>query len=79
MDNGLVKNPDKIVKMRLGQDLNFNYEGDTEEQIKNRRLERLDMLRNLKELKKINDQINSEKNDNTCLLDRIFELNGELE
>ncbi|MBR2141029.1 MAG: peptidylprolyl isomerase [Rickettsiales bacterium] len=78
-DNGLVKNPDKIVKMRLGQDLNFNYEGDTEEQIKNRRLERLDMLRNLKELKKINDQINSEKNDNTCLLDRIFELNGELE
>lgn len=78
-DNGIVENPDKIVKMKLGQDLNFNYEDDTEEQIESRRAERIDMLRNLKELKIINDQINNEKGDDTCLLDRIFELNNELE
>lgn len=78
-DNGLVKDPDKIVKIKLAQDLNFNYEGDTEEQIKNRRQERIYMLKNLKEFKKINDQINKEKDTHTCLLDRIFELNAELE
>ena len=78
-NNGLVKDPDKIIKMKLGQDLNFNYEGDTEEQINNRRQERIEMLKNLKELKKINDQINAEKGSYTCLLDRIFELNAELE
>ena len=78
-NNGLVKEPDKIIRMRLAQDLNFNYDGDTEEQINNRRQERIEMLRNLKELKKINNQINKEKGSDTCLLDRIFELNAELE
>ena len=78
-ENGMVKNPDKIVKMALGQDLNFNYEGDTDEQKENRRMERIEMLKNLKELKKINDKINEEKGEHTPLLDRIFELNGELE
>lgn len=78
-DNGLVKNPDKIVKMVLGQDLNFSYEGDTEEQKEQRKKERIEMLRNIKELKKINDKINIEKNEQTPLLDRILELNAELE
>lgn len=78
-NNGLVENPDKIVKMALGQDMNFSYEGDTEEQKEKRKMERIEMLRNLKELKKINDNINKEKGENTPLLDRIFELNGELE
>lgn len=78
-ENGLVKNPDKIIKMVLGQDLNFNYEGDTDEQKENRKKERVEILRNLKELKKINDKINKEKGEDTPLLDRIFELNAELE
>ncbi len=78
-DNGMVKNPDKIVKMVLGQDMNFSYEGDTEEQKEDRKKERIEMLRNVKELKKINDKINAEKGEETPLLDRILELNAELE
>lgn len=78
-DNGLVENPDRIIRMKLAQDLNFNYEGDTEEQINSRREERIEMLRHLDEFKKINEQINKEKGVDTCLLDRIFELNAELE
>ncbi len=78
-DNGMVKNPDKIVKMVLGQDMNFSYEGDTEEQKEERKKERIEMLRNVKELKKINDKINAEKGEETPLLDRILELNAELE
>ncbi|MDR1499008.1 MAG: peptidylprolyl isomerase [Rickettsiales bacterium] len=78
-NNGLVKNPDKIVRMILGQDLNFNYEGDTDEQKEERRKERIEMLKNLKELKRINDRLNEEKNEVVPLLDRILELNGELE
>lgn len=77
--NGIVKDPDKIVKMILMQDLNYNYEGDTEEQIESRRLERISMLNNLGELKKINDQINKEQGVKTSLLDRILELNENLE
>ena len=50
--NGMVENPDKIIKMILMQDLNYNYEGDTEEQIESRRMERISMLKNLGELKK---------------------------
>ena len=77
--NGMVKNPDKIIKMILMQDLNYNYEGDTEEQIESRRMERISMLKNLGELKKINDQINKEQGNSTSLLDRILELNESLE
>lgn len=78
-ENGMVKDPDKIVKMVLMQDLNYNYEGDTEEQIESRRIERISMLRNLPELKKINDEINKQNGSNTSLLDRIIELNESLE
>lgn len=77
--NGMVEDPDKIVKVILMQDLNYNYEGDTEEQIESRRLERISMLNNLDELKKINDQINKEQSTKTSLLDRILELNENLE
>jgi peptidylprolyl isomerase len=78
-NNGLVQNPDKIIRMALGQDLNFNYEEDTEEQKESRKNERIDMLRNLRELKKINDDINKGKGQNVPLLERVFELNAELE
>lgn len=78
-ENGMVAEPDKIIKMILMQDLNYNYEGDTEEQIESRRMERISMLKNLGELKKINDQINKEQGNNTGLLDRILELNESLE
>lgn len=77
--NGIVQNPDKIIKMILMQDLNYNYEGDTEEKIESRRLERISMLNNLNELKKINEQINQEQGIKTGLLDRILELNENLE
>ena len=77
--NGMVNNPDKIVKVILMQDLNYNYEDDTEELIESRRLERISMLNNLNELKKINDQINEEQGAKTSLLDRILELNENLE
>ena len=77
--NGIVKDPDKIVKVILMQDLNYNYEDDTEELIESRRLERISMLNNLDELKKINDQINKEQGIKTSLLDRILELNENLE
>jgi peptidylprolyl isomerase len=78
-NNGLVQDPDKIIKMALGQDLNFNYEEDTVEQKENRRSERIEMLRNLKELKKINDEINRGNGQEVSLLERVFELNAELE
>ncbi|MDR2777469.1 MAG: peptidylprolyl isomerase [Rickettsiales bacterium] len=76
--NGMVANPDVVIKMVLMKDLNYNYEEDTEEQIKNRRMARIEMLRSLKELKKIDSESES-KNKDECLLDKIIRLNSELE
>lgn len=78
-NNGMVENPNKIVKMRLVQDMNFNYEGDTPEQIENRKNQRIAILQLLDELKTLNDQLNKENKENLSLLDRIFFLNSELE
>jgi peptidylprolyl isomerase len=76
--NGMVANPDVIVKMVLMKDLNYNYEGDGEEQIKGRKAARIEMLRSLRELKKL-DSENETGNKGKCLLDKIIRLNGELE
>lgn len=78
-ENGLVKDPDRIVKMILVQDLNYNYEGDTDEQKERRKNDRIEILKNLKEFKKINDELNKEKGEKVNLLDRIIEFNSELE
>lgn len=78
-ENGLVKDPDKIIKVILVQDLNYDYEGDTAEQKEKRKNDRIEILRNLKEFKKINDELNKEKGKNINLLDRIIEFNSELE
>lgn len=78
-NNGMVENPSKIVKMRLVQDMNFNYEDDTPEQIENRRNQRIAILQLLDELKTLNNQLNKENKENLSLLDRIFFLNSELE
>ncbi|MDR0572037.1 MAG: peptidylprolyl isomerase [Rickettsiales bacterium] len=77
-NNGLVKNPDKIVKMRLGQEMNYNYEEDTEEEKEQRRKERIGILQNLPEFKKLYDTFDSERKANASLLDEIFKLNEEL-
>ncbi|GHU28229.1 hypothetical protein FACS1894152_5790 [Bacilli bacterium] len=77
--NGLVINPDKIVKMLLMKDLNYNYEGDTDEQKENRRMTRIEMLRNIDEFKKMNDEMSKGKEDSGCLLDKIVDLNSKLE
>ncbi|MDR1425580.1 MAG: peptidylprolyl isomerase [Rickettsiales bacterium] len=77
-ENGIVASPDIIVKMLLAKDLNYNYEGDTEEQKKNRRMARIEILRSLKELKQM-DSESKNKNNNECLLDKIVRLNGELD
>lgn len=79
-NNGIVKeNPTKIIKMKLVQDLNYSYEGDTKEQIEKRNKERLEILRNLDGLKEINDDLNRQNNENISLIDRITEFNGNLE
>lgn len=77
-NNGIVAKPDKIIKARLGQEMNYNYEGDTREEKEKRYAERIEILRNLKELKKMNDTISTDDDKNTSLLDKIFELNSEL-
>lgn len=78
LNNGKVEEPDNIVRMILMQDLNFNYEGDTEEAKENRRQQRIDILRNLKELKKLYNEQMSDTDNKAPLLDRIIELNNEL-
>ena len=80
-NNGIVKNPDKIIRMYLGQDLNYNYEGDSEELKEKRKNERIELIRNINEFKKINDENNKNKPDEEKinLLDVIVELNAELE
>ncbi len=80
-NNGLVKNPDKIIKMYLGQDLNYNYENDTEELMENRKKERIELIKNINEFKKLNDEYNKDKSaeEKRDLLDVIIELNSELE
>jgi peptidylprolyl isomerase len=77
-NNGLISDPDKIIKMRLGQEMNFNYEGDTEETKEERRKERLEILRNLPEFKRLRDAFNTDREGEDSLLDRIFKLNEEL-
>ncbi|MDR2077633.1 MAG: peptidylprolyl isomerase [Rickettsiales bacterium] len=77
--NGLVDNPSKIIKMILMKDMNYNYEGDTEEQKENRRKSRIEILRNLREFKKIYDETEELKSANSSMLDRIIKLNGEIE
>ncbi|MDR3079032.1 MAG: peptidylprolyl isomerase [Rickettsiales bacterium] len=77
--NGMVANPDVIVKMALMKDLNYNYEGDTEEQRKARRIARIEMLRSLGELKKLDSEGGPSGGKGECLLDKIIRLNGELE
>jgi peptidylprolyl isomerase len=77
-NNGMVAEPDKIIKMRLGQEMNFNYEGDSDEEKENRRKERLEILRNLPEFKKIYDTFTPERRAENSLLDEIFKLNEEL-
>ncbi len=78
-NDGFVKDPTKIVKMKLVQDLNFSYEDDTEEKIKRRKEERVEILRNLDDLRKINDSLNAESGEKISLIDRISEFNGSLE
>ena len=67
--------------MYLGQDLNYNYEGDSEELKEKRKNERIELIRNINEFKKINDENNKNKPDEEKinLLDVIVELNAELE
>jgi hypothetical protein len=77
-NNGLVAKPDKIVKMRLGQEMNFNYEEDTEEDKEKRRKERIEILRNLPEFKKLYDNFTLERRAESSLLDELFKLNEEL-
>ena len=79
--NGIVENPDRIVKMYLGQDLNYNYEDDTDELKENRRKERIELIRNINDFKKINDEYNKDKpsEERRNLLDMIIELNSELD
>jgi peptidylprolyl isomerase len=77
-NNGLVKDPDKIVKMKLGQQLNYNYEGDTEEEKQERYAERIGVLQNLPEFKKLYDTFDGEKKAKSSLLDEISILNEEL-
>lgn len=78
-NNGKVENPTKIIKMILGQELNYNYEDDTKELIEKRNLQRIAILQSLNELKEVNKQLNKENNENICLLDRILQFNSELE
>lgn len=78
-NNGMVENPDTIIKMKLVQDMNFNYEDDTEEKIKDRKKQRIAILQSLDQLKELNDQLNKETGENTTLIDRIFKLNSELD
>jgi peptidylprolyl isomerase len=77
-NNGLISDPDKIIKMRLGQEMNFDYEGDTEEEKEGRRRERIEILRNLPEFKKLRDTYGASKEAGDSLLDKIFKLNEEL-
>jgi peptidylprolyl isomerase len=77
--NGLVANPSKIIKVILMRDLNYNYEGDSEGQKEIRRVSRIEILRNLREFKKIYDETDEIRNTDACLLDRIIKMNGELE
>lgn len=78
-NNGMVKNPDKIIKMKLVQDMNFNYQDDSEEKIIARKKQRVAILQSLSELKEINDKSNMENNENVTLIDRIFKLNSDLD
>ena len=78
-NNGMVKNPDKIIKMKLVQDMNFNYQDDSEERIAARKKQRIAILQSLSELKEINDNSNAENNENVSLIDRIFKLNSDLD
>ena len=78
-NNGMVKDPDKIIKMKLVQDMNFNYQDDSEERIVARKKQRIAILQSLNELKEINDNSNAENNENVSLIDRIFKLNSELD
>ena len=78
-NDGFVKEPTKIVKMKLVQELNYSYEDDTEEQMEKRKQERLEILRNLDELKEVNDALNIENSEKVSLIDRIVEFNGSLE
>lgn len=77
-NDGFVKDPTKIVKMKLVQELNYSYEDDTEEQIEKRKQERLEILRNLNDLKEVNDALNMENRERVSLIDRIVEFNGSL-
>ena len=67
--------------MYLGQDLNYNYEDDTDELKENRRKERIELIRNINDFKKINDEYNKDKpsEERRNLLDMIIELNSELD
>ena len=77
--DGLVENPDRIIDIRLGQELNFEYKDDTEVKKRERNEQRIAMLQSLEELKKINEQINKKNKEKKTLLNRLFELNSELE
>ena len=78
-NNGMVKDPDKIIKMKLVQDMNFNYQDDSEERIAARKKQRIAILQSLSELKELNDNSNAENNENVSLIDRIFKLNSDLD
>ena len=78
-NNGMVKDPDKIIKMKLVQDMNFNYQDDSEERIAIRKKQRIAILQSLSELKELNDNSNAENNENVSLIDRIFKLNSDLD
>jgi peptidylprolyl isomerase len=75
-NNGMVAEPDEVQKMMLVQDLNYNYEEDTEEQKERRRKLRIDMLQNLPEFKRI---LRETGNGDKSLLDKVVELNATLE
>jgi peptidylprolyl isomerase len=77
-NNGMVNEPDKIIKMRLGQEMNYNYNEDTPEDKEQRQKDRIEILRNLPEFKKLYDTFSSERKAESSLLDEIFKLNEEL-
>ena len=77
-NDGFVRNSTKIVKMKLMQDLNYSYEDDTEEVIEKRKHDRIEILKNIEDIKQINDNLNLENNENVSLIDRITEFNNNL-
>lgn len=78
-ENGIVEEPTKIVKMRLGQDMNFAYDDDTKEIKEARQKQRIAILNNLEELKLLNEQANLDNQENVYLIDRIFDFNDKLD